>query len=202
MKRFATLVLALAAGAVAQETRPSGDQDLTVNTIYFGNATCPHMPKAAVPHFFVESSKGRVFFCCKMCLAKAKKDPDAAYAEAYKEVKKVGNTTDPVSGKPVKEGVAVTYQGHEINLEDKKNADAVVKNGDIYLTLLTKPDVKDLKNTKDPVTGEAVVDNVAVLIGNNLVRLSSADSIEAIRKDAAGALEKAKKSAKPAKKAA
>lgn len=204
MIRIVALALAAAGLALAQESKPAkpvADKDLTVTVLQYGNEKCPLMPKTAKPHFFVESSKGRVFFCCKNCVAKAKRDPDAAYANAYPETKKLNNTTDPVSGKPVKEGVTVTYQGYEINLADKKNADDVVKSGDIYVTLLTKPEVKNLRNTKDPITGAAVASNVAILIGDTLVRLASEDSIEGVRKDAAKALEAAKKSAKPEKKA-
>ena len=73
-------------------------------------------------------------------------------------------------------------------------------NGDVYVTLLTKPEVKDVKNTKDPITDKPVADNEVVLIGNSLVHLASQESVEAIRKDPAAALAKAEKSAQPEKK--
>jgi hypothetical protein len=202
MHRFVLVPLALACAAVAQETKPAGSPKLEVSVIAYGNPTCPLMSKPVKPDIFVESPKGRVWLCCKTCLARAKKDPDGAYAKAYPTVVKVNNATDPVSGKPVKPGVTVVYQGHEIGLSDEANAKQVVANGDVYVALLTKPGITDLNNEKDPVTGEAVKDNLAVIIGDSLVRLSSAESVEAVRKDPAKALETAKKSSKaPAKKA-
>jgi hypothetical protein len=180
----------------ATDTKPAEGKALEVTVPSYANATCPHMPKPSKPEIFVDTPHGRVNFCCKVCLAKAKKNPEEAYAKAYPTTEKIENKTDPVDGKPVKAGATVIYRGYEINLSDAKNAQAVVANGDVYVTLLTKPALKDVKNAKDPVTDQPVVDNVFVIIGTSLVHLSSADSVEAIRKDPAKALEKAEKSAK------
>jgi hypothetical protein len=205
MLRTASLCLSitfvvLAQGKPASESKPAAPANLEVSTPSYANTTCPLMSKPVKPDLWVDSSHGRVFVCCKNCVARAKKDPDAVYAKAHPTATKVNNTTDPVSGKPVKEGVTVVYQGHEVALESASNAKKFVENGDAYLTLLLKPGVKDLRNTKDPVTGTPVVANTVVLIGDSLVHLASADSVEAVKKDPAKALAAAEKSSKPEKK--
>jgi hypothetical protein len=193
---FSCALIAQGAGKPATDTKPSDGKAMEVTVPSYANTNCPHMPKPAKPENFVDSSHGRVFFCCKNCLAKAKKDPEGSYAKAYPTAKKLDNKTDPIDGKPVKEGVTAVYQGYEINLSDAGHAKAVVANGDIYVTLLSKPEVKDVHNTKDPINDKPVVDNVFAVVGTHLVRLSSAESVEAIKKDPAKAVEKAEKSAK------
>jgi hypothetical protein len=201
MLRIVPISLVLACALLAQGDKPATDSKAAkaeVTVPSYRNASCPLMGKPAKDDVFVDSAHGRVWLCCKNCLAKAKKDPDGTYAKAYPTATKVNNKMDPIDGKPVKDGVTVVYQGYEINLSDASHAKAVLQNGDVYVTLLTKPDVRDVKNTKDPVNGNAVADNMVVLIGNSLVHISSADSIEAIKKDPAKSLEKAEKSAKKA----
>ena len=190
-----TGVVSAQAGKSAGDTKPSGPApEVSVPT--YGNTTCPLMNRPVKPDMFVDTPHGRVLVCCKNCVAKAKKDPEGTYAKAYPTPQKVGNKTDPISGKPVKEGVTAVYLGHEINLEDAKNAKAVVANGDIYVTLLTKPEIKDVNNTKDPTNDKPVTDNHFAVVGTSLIRLSSAESVDAVKKDPAKALEKAQKSAK------
>jgi hypothetical protein len=200
MLRYAIVLLLASATVLAQsgsptETKPSGKAP-EVSVPSYANANCPLMSRTPKPDIFVESSHGRVWLCCKNCLAKAKKDAEGTYAKAYPTATKVANKTDPVNGKPVKDGVTAVYQGYEIGLSDAANAKAVVANGDVYVTLLTKSGVKDVNNTKDPISGNAVADNLCVLVGDSLVRLSSADSVEGVKKDPAKALEAAKKTAK------
>jgi len=199
MLRCAVAILVLASALAAQkpgtDSKPTGAA-AEVSVPAYGNSTCPLMSKPVKPENFVETSHGRVWVCCKNCLAKAKKDPEGTYAKAYPTAQKIGNKTDPISGKPVKEGVTAVYQGHEINLDDASHAKAVVANGDIYVTLLTKPEIKDVNNTKDPTNDKPVTDNHFVVVGTSLIRLSGAESVEAVKKDPAKALEKAQKSAK------
>lgn len=161
----------------------------------YGNASCPLMSRPVKPDVFVESSHGRVYLCCTKCLAKAKKDADGAYAKAYPTATKVGNKTDPIDGKPVKDGVTAVYEGHEIGLSDASHAKTVVANGDVYLTVLTKS-AKDVNNAKDPTNDKPVTDNHFALVGDSVIRLSGPESVEALKKDPAKALEKALKSAK------
>jgi hypothetical protein len=201
MLRSVLAVLVLTGVVAAQANKPAGDTKPSgaaaeVSVPAYGNATCPLMSRPVKPDMFVETPHGRVWVCCKNCLAKGKKDPEGTYAKAYPTAQKIGNKTDPISGKPVKEGVTAVYQGYEINLEDAKHAKAVVANGDIYVTLLTKPEIKDVNNTKDPTNDKAVTDNHFVVVGTSLIRLSSAESAEAVKKDPAKAIEKAEKSAK------
>ena len=184
----------------ATDSKPADGKKLEVTAVSYKNETCPLMSKPVKEDLSVMSSHGRVWFCCKNCIARATKDPEATYLKAYPSATKVNNANDPIDGKPVKEGTTVVYQGYEIGLSDAAHAKAVVANGDVYVTLLTKPDVKDVKNTKDPINDKPVAENQVVLIGNSLVHLSSQESIESIKKDPAVALAKAEKSAKPEKK--
>ncbi len=182
----------------AQESRPV-DPKVTpaVSVPTFMNPTCPIMGKATKADVFVDTDQGRVFLCCKMCVEKVKKDPAAAYAKAYPKLEKLGNTICPVSGEAIKsgEGVAVIYQGREIRVCCADCSKPVRDNGDIVLTLLTNPKVKDLKNTKDPVSDKTVMDNTFVVVGDRLIHLASKDSVDEIKKDPAKYLEKAKASA-------
>jgi hypothetical protein len=202
MLRISLIALALTSVLLGQkpatDTKPSDAKPAEVSVPTYGNETCPLMSKPVKPDLFVDSSHGRVFVCCKSCLARAKKDPDGTYAKAYPSAQKVGNKTDPIDGKPVKDGTTVTYQGYEIGLSDAKHAKAVVANGDIHVTLLTKPGITDVRNTKDPITDKPVADNVFAVVGTSLIRLSSQESVEAVKKDPAKAIEKAQKSAKKA----
>ena len=202
MLRSLLVSLAITGIACAQkpatDTKPSDGKSLEVSVPSYRNTSCPHMSKESKTDVFVDSSHGRVYFCCKNCLAKAKKDPDASYAKAYPTAKKLGNKTDPIDGKPVKDGVVAVYQGHEIGLSDAGHAKAVVANGDLYVTLLSNPGLKDVHNAKDPTNDKPVADNAIVVVGNSVVHLSGHESVEAVKKDPAKAVEKAQKSAKKA----
>lgn len=205
MHRIVPLCFIIACGLVAQDkpatdSKPSTSKALEVTVPSYANPNCPLMSKPSKDDIWVDSSHGRVYLCCKNCLARAKKDPDVVYAKAFPSVTKVNNKVDPISGKPVKDGATVVYMGYEIALEDASHGKKVVENGDVIVTLLTKPEVKDVRNEKDPITNSAVVANTFVLIGDSLVHLSSTESVEKVKKDPAKALEAAQKTAKPDKK--
>ena len=86
MLRCAVAILVLASALAAQkpgtDSKPSGAAP-EVSVPSYGNSTCPLMSKPVKPENVVETSRGRVWVCCKNCLAKAKKDPEGTYAKAY-----------------------------------------------------------------------------------------------------------------------
>jgi hypothetical protein len=56
----------------------------------------------------------------------------------------------------------------------------------------TNPKAKDVGNQACPITGKAVEPNAFALVGDDIVRLSSPECVEAVKKDPAAALKKAK----------
>ena len=88
--------------------------------------------------------------------------------------------------------VLITLQGHEIALASEDSVKPARANAQIVLTKVLRPDVVDVGNHTDPVTGKPVVDNAFVLIDKDLVRLSGPEVVEAVRKDPAAALKAAK----------
>jgi len=195
MRRTSLIVIAsclLASFAAAQESRPAGDgMKVTVPT--FANATCPAMGKPTKPDLFVETDHGRVYVCCKMCIKKVENDKDGMYKKAYPNAKPVGNKTCPSSGEALeKKAATVTIQGHEIGLCCNDCSKAVLENSQIWLAKLTNPKVTDVGNTTDPIDGKPVANNAFVLIGDDLVHLSSQENVAAVTKDPKAALAKAK----------
>jgi hypothetical protein len=195
MRRTSLIVIAsclLASFTAAQDSRPAGDgPKVTVPT--FANATCPAMGKPAKPDLFVETDHGRVYICCKMCIKKVEADKEGMYKKAYPTAKPVGNKTCPSSGHELdKKAATVTIQGHEIGLCCNDCSKPLLENSQIWLAKLTNPKVNDVGNTTDPTNGKPVANNAFVLIGDDLVHLSSQDSVEAVKKDPKAALAKAK----------
>jgi hypothetical protein len=158
------------------------------------------MGKPTKADLFVETDHGRVHVCCKMCLKKVEADKEAMYKKAYPTSKPVGNKACPSSGEALdKKAATVTIQGYEIGLCCNDCAKPVLENSLILLAKLTNPKVNDVGNTTDPTNGKPVANNSFVLIGDDLVHLSSQDSVEAVKKDPKAALAKAKQ-AKPGEK--
>ena len=85
---------------------------------FFGNEKCAMTGKPISKTKYVVSGNERAYFCCANCLGKAKADPKAAVAAAYKDAKPAGNKVCPVSnhGFEAGKGLEVTWQGHKISL--------------------------------------------------------------------------------------
>ncbi|MCK6461426.1 MAG: hypothetical protein L6Q95_16215 [Planctomycetes bacterium] len=160
----------------------------------FANANCPIMGKKASLKLFVDTPKGRIYMCCVKCAKEIRKDPDRAHAAAYPKIEKATNTVCPVTGEkiPEKDVPTVVLQGYEIPLCCKDCEEDARKNSQITLVKATNPKAKDIGNQACPVTGKPVAPNAFVLIGDDIVRLSSPECVEAVKKDPAAALKKAK----------
>lgn len=184
-------VLTIVPAVAAQESKPTTPSATTVTVPTFANTTCPIMGKPSSTKLFADTPHGRIYICCKACVKKIDADPESAYKAAYPTAKKVGNKVCPVTGEPVDPKSTVTIQGYEIGLCCSECAKGVLDNAQVYLAKLTNPKVVDVDNATCPITGKPVANNAFVLIGDNLVHLSSPDCVETVTKDPKKALDKA-----------
>lgn len=181
--------------AVRADDAPPGNAGAPAVTVPdFANATCPIMGKRASLKLFVDTPKGRIYMCCIKCAKEIRKDPDRAHVAAYPRIEKARNTACPVTGKeiPEKDAPTIVLQGYEISLCSKDCAEEAQKNAQITLVKVTNAKVKDIGNQVCPITGDPVVPNTFALVGDDLVRLSSPECVDAVKKDPAGAVRKAK----------
>lgn len=198
MIRYALPVLLALLGAAsiaaAEDTPPAPKQPAPVVSVpTYENATCPIMGKPSSKALFTDTADhGRIYVCCMPCVPKIKRDQERAYAAAYPTVRRVGNTTDPVTGKALGEdAVTVSLQGYEIRVAPA-SAERAKANAQIVLTLVLRSNVVDVGNLRSPISNQPVADNVFVLIDHDLVRLAAASEIEDVKRDP----EKARKAAK------
>ncbi len=200
VRRLCTVVVALATALplAAQDSRPlvPAPRGPEVLVPTYPNATCPIMGKPASLKLFVDTADfGRIYTCCAPCNRKIRADQAGTYKLSYPKTEKAGNTTCPVSGKPIGESkVTVLLQGREVALCCKDCIAPARADAQATLALAMNPKLIDLKNTLDPANGKPVAKNLVVVISGHLVRLSVAESIEDVKKDPAAALERAKAS--------
>jgi hypothetical protein len=183
-----------AAGARAEDPPAPGAAAPSVTVPTFANATCPIMGKKASLKLFIDTPKGRIYMCCIKCTKEIRKDPDRAHAAAYPRVQKATNAVCPMTGEaiPEKDAPTVVLQGYEIPLCCKDCVEDARKNSQLTLVKATNPKARDVGNQACPITGKAVAPNAFALVGDDIVRLSSPECVEAVKKDPAGALAKAK----------
>ncbi len=175
--------------AAANASKP----ELVVTVPTFPNATCPIMGKPVSGQLFVETPRGRIYVCCKSCNQPVLDDVQKAIETAYPVVKKANLTTCPIMGDPISQGSpTVTVQGVEIEVCCEDCLERVRADDQIVLAKVQNPAIVDLKNKTCPITGEPVARNTFCLVGNTLVHLSSQDCVDAVKKDPAAILAKAK----------
>lgn len=200
-RTFSFTLALLLTGPVAAADGPTGAPALApvpvVSVPTFGNATCPIMGKPASLALFTDTEFGRIYVCCPPCNRKIQLDPARAYKVAYPTTRAAGNTTCPITGKPVDgKSQTVLLQGNEIRV---CSADCVAKakaNAQVTLVKATRPGTVDIGNTVCPITGGPVAPNAFCLIGDALVHLSSPTAVEAVRRDPSAALQTARASVK------
>lgn len=199
--RATTLVLTLAFAAPAAIAGP-GDtvrEDLTVTVPVYKNTTCPIMGRPASNRLFVDVKGGRIYICCLPCVPKIKEKPAKSLAAAYPVVKAVGNTTCPVTGKALLQGHPfVVLQGRKIGVFDAAAKAIAEKHAQVTLVKALRKNVVDVKNTICPISRTAVAPNMIVLVGKNIVHLSSLRVVRKVRQDAKAALTAARASARSA----
>lgn len=203
---LAILVSVLAPWLESQEPRSKGsvpapgtpgknpqDPALAVTVPVFVNSTCPIMGKPISQKLFVDTERGRIYFCCKGCNKKILNDVETAYKTAFPTVRRVANKACPITGVAItKDSPAVVVQGHEVSVCCKECPKKVREEAPLVLARATNPKVLDVGNKTCPITSKPVEKSVFCLIGDNLVRLSSSDCVEEVKKDPRAALAKTK----------
>jgi hypothetical protein len=189
----AVLMLASASVSHAQESRPANP---TVSVPTFQNVNCPIMGKPSSTALFVDTPMGRIYTCCPPCNPKIRRDPVMAHKAAYPKITKLENKICPITGKAIPAGApTVVLQGYEFSVCCKDCIQPAQDNSQIVLTKLVHPQVRDLANTSCPLTGKPAEKNAFVLIGDDLIHLSSTRCLEVVRNAPEETLRKAKKSA-------
>jgi hypothetical protein len=186
-------VFFLCLAAAAAQTGPTAPAPLPVEVPTFANPTCPIMGKKVSMPLFVDTELGRFHLCCKPCNKKVLADVKAAHKTAYPVVQDAKNSVCPVSGEPVgADAPVVTLQGWSFRICCAGCLDEARRDSQITLAKVTRPKVVEVGNETCPVNGGPVAANAFVQIGDALVRLSSPKAVEAVEKDPAGVLAKAR----------
>lgn len=191
------LCSSLAAIAAGQDSKPASDVNAepAVSVPAYTNANCPVMGKPASSKLFIDTEYGRIYVCCIPCNKKIRNDPAGTYKTAYPTTVKAGNTTCPVTNEKIEAGSpTVTLQGREVALCCADCVKPAKASAQITLVKALNPKARVIGNKTCPVTGEPVNANTVVLIGDDLVSLSSQKCIEEIQKAPRQVLEKAKAS--------
>lgn len=163
----------------------------------FPNPTCPIMGKKVSMPLFIDTELGRFYVCCKPCFKKVLADLPAAHKTAYPVVQDVKNTVCPVSGEPVGEhAVPITLQGFRFSLCCAGCVDAARRNSQVTLVKLTRPTAEDVGNDTCPVTDKPVAANAFVVVDGAIVHLAAPSAADAVAKDPAALLAKARALAK------
>jgi hypothetical protein len=191
--------------AGADPSKPAGDapkaaEPPAVAVPVVMNPNCPIMGKPSSALLFTDTEKGRIYLCCAPCARKVRKDPDRAYEAAFPTSRKAGNTVCPVTGKAVDgKSPTVVLQGVEIAVATEDAKKLAPSMAQIVLAKALDPGVREVGNVNCPITGKPVAVNAYCLVGKDLVRLSSAECVEDVRKDPERALAKAREDAATAK---
>ena len=198
----ATTASAFAQAAPAQDKpKPAGEQKAPeakgkAIVVFLGNATCPADAKPVNRDKFVEVEGQRVYVCSDECVATLKKDPaaaKAALAKAYPKETEVPSKTCVCSA-PIEagKGTAVSYQGHKITCCSPDCAATVKKSPVTAIVLLMHPDVKDVKNTSDPIDDKPIDATIVGVYKTHLIHFSSWANAAAFEKDPSATISKLK----------
>lgn len=178
----------------AQEPTPAPvAPPLRVEVPTFPNQTCPIMGKKVSMPLFVDTEAGRFYVCCKPCFKKILANVEAAYKTAYPTTRAIANQVCPVSGEPIGDDAAtVVLQGYSFRVCCAGCVGPARTHAQVTLTKLLRQDVVDVGNATCPVRGGPVAKNAFALVGNSLVHLSSPGLVEAVEKEPAKVLQKAR----------
>lgn len=195
------LLLSLAAASLAGGL-PAGDAPAgpRVEVPLHPNPTCPIMGKPISARLHVDTELGRIWVCCKGCIADIVADPETAYRTAYPRPRELANARCPVTGRAIeKDAPRMALQGLEFSVchadceaEARADSQAVVAK-------LHAPELSDAYNRLCPITGAPVVPDALVVVDRTLVRLSSTDVLDRVRADPRGVLTRVEALAAPAR---
>ena len=190
------VLIALAAVAGAQEPPAPAPAPaptaLAVTVPAYTNTNCPVMGKPISSKLFTDTEYGRIWICCKGCNKKIAADPEKAYKSAFPRTVKLDNAVCPVSGTKIEgEPTVVLLQGHEVRLHSKECVASARSESQVVLAKAVEPKLIDVANALCPITGKAVAANAFCVVGDRIVRLSSSDCVEQVKKEPKAALDKA-----------
>lgn len=156
------------------------------------NTTCPIMGKPISLKLFTDTERGRIWVCCKGCIADIHDDVELAYRTAYPITSNVQSETCPVSGKVLREDSPfVELQGLRFRVFDQGAAKRAVEHSQVTLARVREPKLIDVGNKHCPIDGKPIVANAFVVIDGRIVHLSSPKHVEELAKDPQKALEAA-----------
>ncbi len=172
--------------------RTPATTSLEVSLPSFPNSNCPIMGKPISKRIFVDTDYGRIYLCCKGCDLKVLEDVALAYRSAYPRTRKVGNSICPVSGRPIGSSrLTVLLQGQEVALCCPECERPAHVGAQLVLAKANRPALVDVGNEICPITGGGIDERTFVLVGEQVVRLSSPECVAAVEKDPAAALQRA-----------
>lgn len=189
------LILLLSVAPVSIQTPPAPIPDKAPQTVpaedpwkvsvpAVSNATCPIMGKPISLKLFTDTALGRIYICCKACIKDIQGDVELAYRTAYPTTVKLTNKICPVTRKAIVEkSPRVEFQGMEFSVLDAQVAKTVADDAQAVLAKLVNSELIDVGNLICPVTKEPVAKNTVVIIGKELVRLSSVKALGAVEKE-------------------
>lgn len=139
----------------------------------YRNASCPIMGKPVSHRLAVDTEHGRIWLCCKACIAPVRADPAAAHRMAYPVEVEVERERCPVTGKPLGAGsVRVVLQGRAFRVADEAAAAAARAASQRTLALLLEPSLIDVANPECPIDDAPVGPDAFVVVDDRLIRLS------------------------------
>jgi len=157
--------------------------DATATVPSYPNASCPIMGKPISQRLYADTEFGRIWVCCKGCIADIQADVALAYTTAYPSERTVESKVCPITGKPlVESSPEVLLQGLRFRVLDAAAAKRAVAESQITLARLLDPKLVDLGNAICPIDGEPTAPNAFVVIDGRIVRLSSPKHVEAAQK--------------------
>ncbi len=184
---------ALAANAgVAQAQAPAAAQAAAVRVPVHPNSTCPIMGKPISLKLFTDTELGRIWVCCKGCIADIQDDVELAYRTAYPTVREVAAQKCPVTGRPLRaESPVVELQGLRFRVFDDAAARVAREHSQRTLARVVEPNLVEVGNAVCPIDGRPVSANAIAVIEGRIVGLSSPKHVEELSKDPSGALKRA-----------
>jgi hypothetical protein len=157
------------------------------------NSSCPIMGKPISLALYTDTSRGRIWVCCKGCIAQIHDDVELAHRTAFPDERVIANTHCPVTGEELaKDAPTVLLQGLRFAVRDAVAAERAVADSQVVIARVLEPNLVVVGNTKCPIDGADVVDNAFVVVDDHIVRLSSERHVEAASKDPAATLARAR----------
>jgi hypothetical protein len=189
----ALLVPAFAGFDSAPAPRTESPAAPTVRVPSYPNSTCPIMGKPISTKLYTDTGRGRIWVCCKGCIADIHEDEALAYTTAYPSERTVAAETCPVTGKALRaDSPWVALQGLRFRVFDAAAAQLAVAESQPVLARVVEPTLVDVLNARCPIDDKPVDPQAFVVIDGKLVRLSTQKHVDAAKAAPAQTLERAR----------